>query len=378
MRFRLPPPAPRTLRTAALAALLPLALAACDSGGATCEEATGCSQAPNVAYVGSQGNFSDNSGTITRYDLDAQAAEQNAVPNLGGLVQALTFGPDEQLYVLLNFSDSFSTGRGRIDVVDPETDARVAQIDVSTPRGIAFVGSRAYVSNFYANTVTPVDLTTRTAGTPIPAGSNPEGVAAVGNRVYVANFGFGTDSTVTVIDAATNRVTATLDVGCQGPRALVVDAEQEVWVFCTGQTDFETGAVLAGGEAVVLNGATGAVVRRIDLTGTLGTAPLGQDAFGSLQSGLIHVVQGQTVLRFDARTNALAATVEVGPEPIAGVGYDEVSGRLLVGRLDPAAPNPYAVAGFVSVHTATGARVGTFPAGIIPAAFAVRSAFQAD
>lgn len=358
-----------------------LALAACDSGrpgppDSECPNPSDCDGfTQTTVYVGNQGNFTENNGTVTRYDLPEGTTLQDAVRvgedgPLGGLVQALALAPDGRLVVLLNFS----TGGGRLAVADPETDRVVAQVDVPNPRGVAFVGTRAYVSSLFENTVTPVDLATGTAGAPIPVGANPEGMAAVGSRVYVANSGFGADSTVSVIDATTNRRVETINVGCAGPRSLAVDAEAEVWVFCTGATDFSTGAVIANGEAVVLNGQTGAVVARIALTGTLGTASLGQDASYNAVNREIYVVQGQSALRFDTRTNALAATVGLGPEPVGGIAYDALGAdgpRFYVARLD--AQNPYTAAGFVSVHDRSGARVGVFPAGVVPSAIAVLS-----
>jgi YVTN family beta-propeller protein len=38
-------------------------------------------------------------------------------------------------------------------------------------------GKTAFVTNFGSNTVTPIDVVTKTAGTPIPVGTHPEGVA---------------------------------------------------------------------------------------------------------------------------------------------------------------------------------------------------------
>ena len=61
----------------------------------------------------------------------------------------------------------------------------------------------AYVVNSGSNTVTPVDTTTNTSGTPIAVGNMPEGVAITpnGTTAYVTNFG---DGTVTPINTSTN------------------------------------------------------------------------------------------------------------------------------------------------------------------------------
>jgi len=62
----------------------------------------------------------------------------------------------------------------------------------------------AFVVNSASATVTPVDLTTRRAGPPIPVGARPQAIAITpdGRTAYVANSGSGT---VTPIDTATRR-----------------------------------------------------------------------------------------------------------------------------------------------------------------------------
>ena len=52
---------------------------------------------------------------------------------------------------------------------------------------IAPDGAHAYVSGFYGNTVTPIDLATQTPGVPIPSEPNPAGLAInpEGSSLYV-------------------------------------------------------------------------------------------------------------------------------------------------------------------------------------------------
>ena len=70
----------------------------------------------------------------------------------------------------------------------------------------------AYVTNSEDNTVSVIDTATNTVTATVPVGSYPWGVAVSpdGTKVYVANEG---SNTVSVIDTATNTVTATVDVG---------------------------------------------------------------------------------------------------------------------------------------------------------------------
>ena len=357
------------MRRFLLLAIAALTVSACDSGTDT--------PATAAVYVGNQGIFSDNGGTVTRIDPATGTATADAVPALGGLVQSLVVSGG-RLYTLLNFSDSFTADRGRIDVVDLETGQRTQQIDVGTPRSMAIVGGTGYVSDFYSYSVTPVYLATGQTGTPIQVGHNPEGVAAVGNRVFVASWGDaegngGAGRDVRVISTLTNTVVQTVDVGCDGPRALLADGDGEVWAFCTGRTIYDADFNVVGrtnGEVVVLNGTSGQIVTRIPLTAQLGTSALGQDAAFSAATDEAYAVVGAGLLRFDTSTNTLAGRIEVAGTDIAAVAYDDATDRLYLGRL--AATSPYSADGFVSVHDRAGIEVARFAAGVIPGAIAFR------
>lgn len=76
----------------------------------------------------------------------------------------------------------------------------------------AFAQPHAYITNYGDSTVTVVDTATNAAIATIPVGASPNGIAvsADGGRVYVANRG---SSSVSVIDAGTNTVVATIPVG---------------------------------------------------------------------------------------------------------------------------------------------------------------------
>ena len=72
----------------------------------------------------------------------------------------------------------------------------------------------AYITNQRSNTVSVIDTATNTVSATIPVGVNPVGVAVNpgGSKVYVANL---SANTVSVIDTATNTVIATIPVGSQ-------------------------------------------------------------------------------------------------------------------------------------------------------------------
>ena len=352
-----------TLRHLALAATALLLLPACDSDG------TDDLVTERAAYVGNAGNFAENNGTVTRYVPTGGALSTPlTTDSLGGLVQNLAVEGSE-LYVLLNFSDSFDTGRGRVDVFDLDAQARTRQDDVSVPRGFgvaAFDGAATayWTTALYDNTATRVsaDGTTLTAD----VGANPEGVAVVGDRVYVANSGFGFGTTLSVLESTTGADLGTVDDVCAGPRTLAADDDGDVWVVCTGTADFETGETTAPGEVVVLDGATGAETARFTFEGqTIGSATFGQDASYARGVQELYVIADGGVVRFDTVADTQGVTIPVDGA-VGAVGYDAATQRLYVGR--PDAVSPFGADGVVTIHDRAGLEVGRFAAGIAPVA----------
>jgi|SRR6516225_4903775 YVTN family beta-propeller protein len=85
-------------------------------------------------------------------------------------------------------------------------------------------GQSAYVANLRSNTVSVLNTATNTVTATIPVGSSPLGVAVSpdGTRVYVAN---SSSNDVSVIDVATYcTVTATIPVG-SGPHGVAVSPD---------------------------------------------------------------------------------------------------------------------------------------------------------
>lgn len=87
------------------------------------------------------------------------------------------------------------------------------------------VGPFAYISNQLADTLSVVDLASRSVLTTLAVGDTPFGVAVspAGDRVYVGNFG---SHSVSVIDTAAPRVISQLAVG-EYPQALLLDPRGE-------------------------------------------------------------------------------------------------------------------------------------------------------
>lgn len=346
--------------------VLPLLLVACDSTTDPppdeCFEGD-CLPPPATVFVGNQGNFTAGDGSVTVYDPERDAATE-PITGLGSIVQSVTaaFG---RLYVTAN------TG-GRVEVYETTSGSyeRVGRVEVENPRYVAVDGDRGrlYVtSQLYdrPSEVAVVDAETFEVIEKVEVGGFAEGIVTTGERVFVATGAFGATQEVVVLNAETNAVAQRIDVGCTAPRSLVRDSDGEVWVFCAGAPATDDAPEVEG-EVVVLEAATGEVVTRIPIDGRIDTAGPGQDAYAPLGLHLFAVRDQDTVLRFDAASNALEAAIPLDGDPIGAIAFEPIYERVYVGRVPG-----FDVAGSVTVHDLDGAQVGQFGAGAVPTAISI-------
>ncbi|NNE34603.1 MAG: hypothetical protein HKN13_05180 [Rhodothermales bacterium] len=317
-------------------------------------------------YVSNQGNFSDANGSVTVYDPTSQVSAP-MVSDAGSTIQSATIF-NGRLYIIAN------TG-GRVDVYSLSDNSASGQITgLASPRYMAVGPAEiAYVTNlfkagFVGGTVSILDLVANTVITTVDVGANPEGVAVVADRVYVANHEFGAGTTLSVISTSSNQVFDTIDVGCDGPRSVFRDREDELWVVCTGVTSYDQDFNVVGrtsGSVVILDGPTGDIVSRIPLSGQVATIGPGQDAYYSEpEQELYVVIDNKRILRFNTGANVLAENLgDFAGDPIGAVAYDGEADRLYIGRVPG-----FTTAGSVTIHDRSGDQLESFPAGIAPTA----------
>lgn len=349
------------MRPLALLLCFPLLLTACDSSEPNPIPVT------SGVLVANQGAFGANDGGLTVYD---PATEQAREVYSDRFVQSVAVHEDRLYLATL-------TG---VDVLDAEAFTRIGQYDVANPRYFAFDGDRAFVTSLYDEGFSDgglvgLNLAEGTVGERVTLGGNPDGIALVGDRLYVANFDFGAGRTVTVLDPDTFEEIERIDVGCDGPRFLFVDNQDEVVAVCTGATTFDNEGNPAGqtnGAFIVLNGADGDEVTRVDFPTPIGTASVGQDADYSPEAGLLVAAYagGGLVYRFDTDRNRLEPTLNTGGvgntegAPINAVAYDGVNGALYVAYLDANAP--FTARGTVTVFAPDNTPTRGFRVGVVP------------
>ncbi|MEV1113506.1 YncE family protein [Actinosynnema sp. NPDC049800] len=123
---------------------------------------------------------------------------------------------------------------GGVSVLDTATNAVTATLvdsagDSPYGVGVAFDGTRGYVTNVRDDTLTIIDTPTNTVDASVPVGDGPAGVVVSpsGGHVYVSNYLAGT---VSVVDAATSTTTETIPVGANADGIAIAPDGRRLYV----------------------------------------------------------------------------------------------------------------------------------------------------
>ncbi|MFN3595868.1 MAG: DUF5074 domain-containing protein [Rubricoccaceae bacterium] len=310
-------------------------------------------------FVGNQGR----PASLTAYRPGETTATQLFTNQISGFLQGTEL-MNGRLYV---------TGNGtRIDVVDPATRTRVAQITdaafsaaryfaQATPTK-AYVTTQNYASGASSSDVVVLDLANNTVAGRITVPLQPEGIAVSGGRAFVALGAFSGRPALAVIDVATDAVAGEVSIGCNA-RFVLADDDGEIHAVCNST-----------GEVVVVNAASLEVVRRVAVGQTVGSAfGIGQDAVlvaanpsaGTPERLLLATSTGVVFVSTDADAVGPTVTIaEASTRPVSALAFDSSTDRLYLGR--PDASGPFSAAGTLTVHEAGGALVRTLTAGVFP------------
>jgi YVTN family beta-propeller protein len=172
----------------------------------------------------------------------------------------------------------------------------VVALPIAPAHSVSGRNERVYVANAGSDTVSVIDADTNAVIATIPVGDRPRGVVFLGTRVYVSNELSGT---VSVIDIASNTVVATVPVGSR-PADIDRDVYWEsLWVANEGSNNVS-----------VIDPDTNTVVDTVPV----GVAPHGI-RFSAHGDQVYVTSQSDTVTVVDEYDHDVAATVPVGHTP---------------------------------------------------------------
>ena len=329
-----------------------------DDQGATTSTSETISLRPSLdVYVANQGNFSDGNGSVTVHDRDSSETTRHAVDGLQSIVQGI--GVHEgRLFVASNSA-------GRVDVFSARGYSQVGQVaDLSGPRYLTFPGNAsAVVSDQSFGGTSSLRVLDLSGDTPqveatVDVPGQPEGVTSTSGRVYAALGAFGDTTLVAALDADTNELLETIDVGCS-PRFVLADTQSEVYAVCSDAP-----------ELVRLDASSGDRLGTVPLPDTARSAfGVGQTASFAPEARELYVVANEDrIFRVDTRSEEVVATVgPVEGNPIGAVAYDPERQELYLARVPD-----FSSAGTVTIHDRSGSQTGSFPAGVAPTSITFR------
>jgi len=180
------------------------------------------------------------------------------------------------------------------------------------PYSMTITNNKIYLTNGPNNSVTVLDKNTLSQITTIGVGIYPQEILSIGNKVFVCNtnvFNGGTDSTVSVIDAVTDNLVATIPVS-RNPSSLAVSEDAHLLVGCPGDS-------------------LGAVIYKIDPVALIITTAYRNHKFGlskdivSIGNNEIIYIGGniyseQNIVKYSLTTRTGQSII---PKPAAGLNY---------------------------------------------------------
>lgn len=192
-------------------------------------------------FVVCEGSFSSSNADITYYNPDSLSSikglyEKANGTSLGSILQSFQV-VDTLGFLVVNNSQ-------KVTVVNMKNFKKIKSIEgFSYPRNvIKATDDVVYISNgngYADNYVYAISLSTLTKIDSIEVGAGPEKMIKSGSDVYVANSGGFTNegNTVLRINTSTFKIVASATVG-NVPTDLVVDAKNNIWVYCKGVPDY--------------------------------------------------------------------------------------------------------------------------------------------
>ena len=317
----------------------------------------------NGVFIINEGGMTASSASVSFIDSKDSVSQDifskaNDKIVLGSVLQSAYYYSNK-IFLVVNNSN-------RIAVVNASTFKQEQQIEgLMQPRYMVDIYGRAYITQWDVDgkgKVKVVDLATYKVTKTIEVGTGPEGIVLANYKLWVANSGgFGSDSTISVIDPTTDAVVKTVKVA-DSPRKMVVDKDKNIWVLCSGAAIYDSNppyALLKESSSMLVKITTS----DYSVTKTIISA--------HVHPSQLDISYDKSKLYFGCNGNdgiyeVSASTPVVANKPlIAGYFYgfsvDPKTGEIYV-----CDAKDYKSAGEVTKYSATGVKIKSYTAGIIP------------
>jgi YVTN family beta-propeller protein len=308
-------------------------------------------------FIVHEGQFGHGNSSISFYMPDSLKVINDIFSltnsrSLGDVAQSITF-TNNAYYIVVNNSN-------KIEVVDANfTSVGVIKDSIDQPRFLLAVNSqKAYVSQWSSTgkgNVAVLDLSAYRVTKRIPLNQGPEKMVLYNNRVYVTNGGGLTnDSTVSVIDAGTDQLLATIKVG-YNPNSIQLDKNNKLWVLCSGMWKSDWSALAKTGSLVQIDPADNMVKTTLTLS-SLYSQPSCLTINPSKEK-LIYAYDNKI---YEQNIDASAATIKINR------AYYKLGVNPANGDVYATDPKNYSSDGWVIRYNSAYAAVDSFKVGIVP------------
>jgi hypothetical protein len=223
------------------------------------------SQFTNGVFVINEGQYLNGNGSISYYDNANKSVIKDAFYNfnkftLGNVVQSMEVGT-AQNYIVVNNSNNVTV----VDATDFQYQNTITGLKL--PRYFKKIDNqKAYITQWGDSTgaIKVYDLNTKIITKTIWLAKGAENMTLLGNRMYVTcNGGLGNEDKLAVVDIDKDSLLALLPVG-PNPNGIAVDANNYIWILCSGQYDTSYTFLKNPGKLIRINTFTNAIDRTIN------------------------------------------------------------------------------------------------------------------
>lgn len=280
-------------------------------------------------------------GTKTYFDAFKKANDRP----LGDVVQSIS-EINDKYFIVVNNSN-------KIEVVNKADFKSAAVISTSSPRYVLKVSStKAYISNYYSNSVKVLDLKTNSISGNVDVQSSSDQMALLGSKAYVATL----SNKIKVIKVDGDSLKDSLTTS-SGLNKVINFGSNRLAILCTGSVDWSSGAVIENGKICFLQKDSTKFEREI----TLSTGSYGGSLIYNSTSGYLYYSLGNNVIKkVDNSGNVTDFLTLPGTVSVYGLSVGK-NGEIIVTDAGDFNSN-----GKVYIYSTDGVKISEFNAGIAP------------